>query len=52
MTLVVLACDRFVAMCLPLRYHTLLTNTSMSVMITGMWLVDVVIVGTNTVLIT
>uniref|UniRef100_A0A4W5K984 Odorant receptor, family 42, subfamily D, member 1 n=1 Tax=Hucho hucho TaxID=62062 RepID=A0A4W5K984_9TELE len=52
MTLVVLACDRFVAISLPLRYHTLLTNTTMSVMITGMWLVNVVIVGTNTVLIT
>ncbi|XP_010904510.2 olfactory receptor 51I1-like [Esox lucius] len=50
--LVVLACDRLVAICLPLRYNTLLTNATMSAMITGVWVADVVVIGTMTVLVT
>nr|XP_055051460.1 olfactory receptor 1M1-like [Misgurnus anguillicaudatus] len=36
-TLVVLAYDRFVAICLPLRYHTIVTNTVMSLICSAVW---------------
>nr|XP_055053738.1 olfactory receptor 1M1-like [Misgurnus anguillicaudatus] len=36
-TLVVLAYDRFVAICLPLRYHTIVTNTVISLMCSAIW---------------
>ncbi|KAI7801024.1 Main Olfactory Receptor, partial [Triplophysa rosa] len=36
-TLVVLAYDRFVAICLPLRYHAIVTNTVMSVVFSATW---------------
>nr|BAD06193.1 Main Olfactory Receptor [Misgurnus anguillicaudatus] len=36
-TLVVLAYDRFVAICLPLRYHAIVTNTVMFLMCSAIW---------------
>ncbi|XP_042627797.1 olfactory receptor 52E8-like [Cyprinus carpio] len=36
-TLVVLAFDRFIAICLPLRYHALLNNTVMSLVFLVVW---------------
>ncbi|XP_036379740.1 olfactory receptor 51E2-like [Megalops cyprinoides] len=37
LTLAVLSYDRYVAICHPLRYHELVTNTSMSVIIAAVW---------------
>ncbi|XP_064159338.1 olfactory receptor 52E8-like [Anguilla rostrata] len=36
-TLTVLAYDRFVAICLPLRYHAVITMQAMAVILTGVW---------------
>ncbi|XP_073674378.1 olfactory receptor 52E8-like [Garra rufa] len=36
-TLVVLAFDRFIAICLPLRYHAILNNTIMSLVFIVLW---------------
>ncbi|XP_018610349.2 olfactory receptor 1-like [Scleropages formosus] len=36
-TLVILAYDRFVAICFPLRYHAVVTNISVGVLITVTW---------------
>nr|XP_023694631.1 olfactory receptor 1-like [Paramormyrops kingsleyae] len=36
-TLLLLAYDRFVAICFPLRYHSIVTNTSMGIILTVAW---------------
>ncbi|KAA0702139.1 Olfactory receptor 52E4 [Triplophysa tibetana] len=36
-TLVVLAYDRFIAICLPLRYHAIVSNTVMSLVFSAIW---------------
>nr|XP_055051466.1 olfactory receptor 1M1-like [Misgurnus anguillicaudatus] len=50
-TLVVLAYDRFVAICLPLRYNTIVTNTVMSLICSAIWAFNGFNVGTAVLLI-
>ncbi|XP_066556229.1 olfactory receptor 1E16-like [Amia ocellicauda] len=50
--LVVLAYDRFVAICFPLRYHTIITNTSMVVILAVMWAIAALVAITGTLLFT
>ncbi|XP_076876955.1 olfactory receptor 1500-like [Brachyhypopomus gauderio] len=43
LTLLALAYDRLVAICFPLRYHTIITKTAMSVILGILWFISVTI---------
>ncbi|XP_058645561.1 olfactory receptor 1M1 [Onychostoma macrolepis] len=43
LTLLALAYDRLVAICFPLRYHAIITKTSMSLIIGSMWMFSMVL---------
>ncbi|XP_069045806.1 olfactory receptor 51F2-like [Lepisosteus oculatus] len=45
-TLVVLAYDRFVAICFPLKYHIIMTNNSITVILSLVWIVTAAILIT------
>ncbi|XP_043115502.1 olfactory receptor 52E8-like [Puntigrus tetrazona] len=47
-TLVVLAFDRFIAICLPLRYHAIVNNTVMSLMFVVLWMFNSSLVALST----
>ncbi|XP_018959331.2 olfactory receptor 1M1-like [Cyprinus carpio] len=51
-TLVVLALDRFIAICLPLRYHALLNNTVMSLVFLAVWAFNTSLMALSTSLMT
>ncbi|XP_073674291.1 olfactory receptor 52E8-like [Garra rufa] len=51
-TLVVMAYDRFIAICLPLRYHALVNNNVMSVVLSVAWAFSASMVGLLVSLIT
>ncbi|XP_061104570.1 olfactory receptor 52Z1P-like [Conger conger] len=48
LTLLILAYDRLIAICLPLRYHAIITNIAMSSMIMGAWAFSLILIGFST----
>ncbi|KAI5099231.1 odorant receptor, family D, subfamily 111, member 10, partial [Silurus meridionalis] len=52
LSLVVMAYDRFIAICLPLRYHVIINNSFMFATLTSIWFINFVIFGTMVILIT
>ncbi|XP_058270037.1 olfactory receptor 1M1-like [Hemibagrus wyckioides] len=52
LTLVALAYDRFIAICLPLRYHAIVNNSFMFATLTSIWIFSFIINGITVVLIT
>ncbi|XP_077098092.1 olfactory receptor 13C2-like [Siphateles boraxobius] len=51
LTLAVLSFDRFIAICLPLRYHMIVTHRSMLIIISATWVVALLMVTVATIFI-
>ncbi|XP_017572989.1 olfactory receptor 1F1-like [Pygocentrus nattereri] len=51
-TLLALAFDRVIAICFPLRYHAIVTKSTMTLIISGIWLVSILLVAIRVALIT
>ncbi len=52
MTLTILSFDRLAAICLPLRYHMIVTHKSMFVMIGASWIIGLLLASTTIVFLT
>ncbi|XP_036416894.1 olfactory receptor 1571-like [Colossoma macropomum] len=51
-TLLALSFDRVIAICFPLRYHAIVTKTTMTLIIGVMWIISATIIGVSVALIT